>query len=153
MDSTRRIMGDLITAHVSAARSDHGYADQDGKYIDPDTKFFCLKHPPFICVSSRAEDTLYGLEPPDSLVADWNREVANKNGGADTIPEVWEEINYEDRYKKHLEEDEEAGEDIFRLSVLTKHHDIAIICQDQYYQFCPRRIVYEYMSENGEIDP
>lgn len=135
---------DIKTAPLEQTYGDYGHADQEGLEITPDTVYFCLKHPPWMCMTLEEEGTLEGLEPPSKLTREWNKEIIDS-----TVPKTWEKINYEERYRNHLENNEEAKNDLYRISTLSKHQDVCLICQDPFYQFCIRRIIYEYLQENG----
>lgn len=139
-------MTDIVTAPLEQSYGDFGYADQEGEELDSKTVFFCLKHPPWVCPSLKAESTLKGLEPPRKLTRDWNKTIINN-----TVPETWEKINYEERYRKHLETNKRARNDLYRISTLSKHQEVCLLCQDLFYQFCIRRIIYEYLQENGGV--
>lgn len=137
-----------MTATHHASGSDYAETDQEDKLVTEDTVLFCLVHPPWMCLSIETRDDLYGLKPPDSLVRDWNKEIINGY-----TPEVWKEIEYERRYKEHINTDKDAKQDIFRISMLTRNEDVCLMCQCQFYHFCIRRIVYEHLEENGDINP
>lgn len=143
-----KIMGDLVTAWDKMAMGDYGHADQDGKEVGPDTVYFYVKDPPWMTIPSLAQDTLEGLEPPRKLRRDWLNALLEMS-----YPEAWEKTDYEERYRKYLRRNNKAQEDMFRVSVLSKHHQVCLICQEEFYHFCIRRIVYEYMRDNGDINP
>lgn len=136
-------MPGLVTAPLQNSYTDFGHADQDGEVTDRDTVYFCLKHPPWMCMTLNSIGTLEGLEPPSKLTRDWNKTVIYNS-----IPETWEEVDYEERYREHLRTNKKAGKDLRRVLTLSKHQDVCLICQDQFYQFCIRRIIYEYIQEN-----
>lgn len=140
-------MGKLLTAPAHASTGDYGHSDQD-EMLCPDTKFLCLVHPPFVCVEPDSEGSLWGLKPPDSLIRDWNKEIISVEK---YYPEVWEEVDYENRYREHLRTDSDAQSDMFTISATANGSDVCLLCQDEFYDFCIRRIVFEYMHDNGEL--
>lgn len=142
------IMGDLVTAWDKMAFGDYGHADQEGKTVDPDTVYFYVKEPPWITTSGVSEGTLEGLEPPKKLRREWFNELLETSH-----LEAWKEVNYEERYKDYLRRSSKAQEDMFRVSTLSKHHQVCLICQEELYHFCIRRLVYEFMRDNGDINP
>lgn len=136
-----------MTASVHAGGSDYAHADQEGKVITEDTVILCIKHPPWVCLSPSAHTKLYGLEPPSSLTGEFNRKIIDNS-----YEEVWEETNYEERYKSYLKNNTDAKSDLFTISALVESDDVCIVCQQVYDTYCTRRLVYEHMHESGRLE-
>lgn len=134
----------LRTAHFKHAVSDVGVSDQ-GDSIDSNFIYFCISHPPWVSFGKALSGELKGLRVPDDIVEDWNRQIPDK-----PIPQVWEEIDYEKRYKRHLKFDPQAKKDLEKVEMLDGEKDICIVCtcSSQMYKYCPRRVVYEYYQNN-----
>lgn len=135
--------GELLTA-PHTVRGSYSESDQ-GKDIDPDTDLYCLNHPPFITVVKDPTGRLDGLTPPDGLVADWNRNIPDSS-----IPRTWNKVKYEERYKEFLHRDERARNDIFKVKMLSQTRKICLVCSCHQWDYCIRRLVYEFITEGYE---
>lgn len=135
-------MGELMTAKDLAVFAGNASADQDGKFVDEDTRLYAIDHPPFITVAPDRAEKLYGLKPPKGAVADWNREVPT-NG----LLETWEKVNYEKQYKNMLSFNPQAEKDLFEIRMALKAKDVCIVSGSPLYPYCPRGIVYRKLTE------
>lgn len=134
----------LRTAHFSQAVSDVGTSDQ-GDDIGDGFVYFCIKHTPWSAFGGALDGELDGLAVPSDISEDWNREIPHNS-----IPDVWESVEYEKRYKRHLNFDAGAKRSLDKIDFLEGEKDICIVCtcSDSMYRYCPRRIVYEHYQEN-----
>ena len=137
--------GELLTA-PHTVRGSYATTDQ-GVDITPETDLYCLSHPPFITVVKEPAGVLDGLTPPDGLVADWNRNIPDSS-----IPRTWNKVKYEERYKEFLSRDEKARNDIFKVKMLSQIKTICLVCSCHQWNYCIRRLVYEYITEGNDMD-
>ena len=121
---------------------------EQGVQITPETDLYILNHPPFITIVNDAAGHLEGLTPPKSLIEDWNREIPNNS-----IPDTWETVKYEERYREFLETDENAKSDLFKINMLSQVKNVCLVCSCTQWEYCIRRVIYEYLTEDKLPEP
>lgn len=137
-----------MTSTVKASASDVFHTDH-GDLVYGDVKVAAVDHPPFLKASKEAVDMkLWDLTPPDSLVSDWVKQMVERV----SIPEAWENTNYEERYMELLSSNE-ASESLKRLDMMNGRNDVVIACNCslEMYYFCPRRLIYEKLTGEGTL--
>lgn len=136
---------------LDVSQSDIAEADQKGKTIKSedvfkgDTTVVSISHPPFVKMSWSADEVMDQLEPPKTIIRDWNRQIPEKE-----IDDVWKDINYEERYREYLLTDSKADSAMFKLEMMLEGGDVVLGCTCRMYEYCPRRIVYEVLEERLE---
>lgn len=141
-------MGRLLTAPAVASSGDYGHADQDRELLTPETKYLCLVHPPFFCIKREKEGKLWGLEPPDKLTQDFQSEIV-KSGKFHQ--DVWDEVDFENRYTDHIESDNDAQQDIFTITAILNGSDVCLLCMEHTDKWCIRRLIREHLQETGQL--
>lgn len=138
-----------MTGSVGTTSSAIAPADQEGLYVDEDVVLLAVPHPPFdtLITDRMVDETLHSLEPPNGL-ADKVKKKAIEDDLEKPYEQIWKETEFEEKYLDHITSYNGPRKALEKIYSLSKKNDVCVVCGGP-YEFSVRRIIYEFIQENG----